>query len=319
MKILVTGSAGFIGSHTTQKLLDSGHTVLGIDNLDPYYPLALKEHNLNNLMKNKGFQFEKLDILNSEALNTSVGKFKPRAIIHLAAKAGVRNSIEQPASYFAVNVQGTMNVLEAARAHGVKKVLAASSSSVYGNNTKIPFSTNDVVESQVSPYAASKRAVEVLAKMYAEVYGLPIQLFRFFTVYGPSGRPDMAPAIFARALLHDREIPVFGDLESERDYTYVDDITDGLLSALVTDDSFAIYNLGNNRPEPLSSLIAATEKAAGKKANIVVTPRKQGDVLKTWADIDASRQRLNYTPKVSLEEGMQRFYSWLQEHESLYT
>lgn len=319
MKILVTGAAGFIGSHTSQKLLELGHEVLGFDNLDPYYPIALKKYNLDQLSLDTHFSFQEADILNISVLDKTIQTYKPDAIIHLAAKAGVRNSIEQPATYFAVNVQGTMNVLEAARKAGVQKILAASSSSVYGNNEKTPFSTTDIVESQVSPYAASKRAVEVLGKMYSHVYNMPIQLFRFFTVYGPSGRPDMAPAIFARALLHDQPIPVFGDLHSQRDYTYVDDIVDGLISALFVDDTFAIYNLGNNQPQPLSQLISAAEKAAGKKANIVVTPRKQGDVLRTWADISDSQTRLHYQPKVTLEEGMQRFYSWLKEHESLYT
>lgn len=318
MKILVTGSAGFIGSHTAEKLLQDDHEVLGIDNLDPYYSLKLKEYNLNSLHKHSSFHFEKLDILDANKMARTVQAFHPDAIIHLAAKAGVRNSIENPAEYFAVNVQGTMNVLEAARQAGVKKVLAASSSSVYGNNEKVPFSTTDVVENQVSPYAASKKAVEVLGKMYHTVYGLPIQLFRFFTVYGPSGRPDMAPAIFLRAILNDQILPVFGDVNSERDYTYVDDIVDGLLSALTVDDSFAIYNLGNNQPEPLSHLIEAIESAANKKAQISVTPRKQGDVLRTWADISDSHRRLGYQPKVTLHDGIQRFYSWLEKNESLY-
>lgn len=318
-KIIVTGSAGFIGSHTAAALLAAGHEVLGIDNLDPYYSLRLKQHNLDQLTRSPNFQFGQVDIREPEQLALMFQEFAPETVIHLAAKAGVRQSLVEPQNYFAVNVQGTLNVLEAARQAGAQKVLAASSSSVYGDNQTIPFSESDHVPSQVSPYAASKRAMEVLCKSYAEIYHLPIQMFRFFTVYGPSGRPDMAVALFTEAITSGQPLSIFGDTSSERDYTYIDDIVAGLLGALPREELFAIYNLGNNHPHSLEELIQAIEKASKQSARRQITPRQPGDVLRTWANIEKAQTSLGYQPKTTLTAGIKKFVQWYIKHRELYS
>lgn len=312
MRILVTGSAGFIGSHLAYRLLGNGHSVVGLDNLDPYYSLKQKGRNLDRLRTFDTFIFLQGDIRHKK-IGSIFRQYRPEIVIHLAAKAGVRASMADPRGYFSTNVDGTLNILELARQYGIWKVMAASSSSVYGDNRKVPFSETDPVDSQVSPYAASKRAMEVMAQNYSRVYGLPIQLFRFFTVYGPSGRPDMAPALFSRALLDDQPIKVFGGMDSQRDYTYIDDIVDGLVAAMGMDDQFAVYNLGNNRPEPLSALIAAIESAVGKKARIEIVAKQPGDVEKTWADISWAQKRFGYQPKIQLREGIARHVEWLRD------
>lgn len=321
MKIIITGGAGFIGSQTAKKLLQLGHSVSILDNLDPYYPVKLKRHNLDEL-RTAGLtpaDFHQLDIRDTGLLSTTFQTIKPEVVIHLAAKAGVRSSIEDPESYFSTNVDGTLNVLQAARKVGVRKVLVASSSSVYGINATVPFCETDPVESQISPYAASKRALEVLCKMYAEVYALPIQAFRFFTVYGPSGRPDMAPAIFTKAILNDQPLTIYGGTDSQRDYTYIDDIVSGLVHALEVDDRFEIYNLGNDQPQPLSELITAVEIATGKTAKLNIVEKQVGDVDKTWADVSKARTKLKYQPTTSLHAGIQKFVRWYLKHGELYT
>lgn len=317
MKILVTGGAGFIGSHVASKLSKRKHKVFILDNLDPYYPIKLKKSNLKNLQK-QSVSFYKLDIRNSNSLKRLVKKLRPDIIIHLAAKAGVRNSILYPEEYFSVNVGGTLNLLQAAKECKVKKVMIASSSSVYGTNKKVPFSESDIVENQISPYAASKRSMEVLCKMYSHTYDLNIQIFRFFTVYGPSGRPDMAPVIFIKSIDAGKPINVFGNLKTERDYTYIDDVVDGLIKALKVKDKFTIYNLGNNKPVFLGKFIKTIEKTLEKKAKLTYLSPQPGDVPKTWADISKSKKIFNYNPKTTIENGIKKFIDWYKQNKNLY-
>lgn len=317
MKILVTGGAGFIGSHTAIALSKLKHTVLVIDNLDPYYQLKLKRYNLRKI-KEYGVAFYEADIRNVSALESIFARLKPDIVIHIAAKAGVRNSILYPEEYFSVNIDGTLNVLQKSKENSVAKVLVASSSSVYGNNKKVPFVEHDQVESQISPYAASKRSMEVLCKMYSHTYNLNIQIFRLFTVYGPSGRPDMSPAIFTKAIDRGESIKILGNLKIERDYTYIDDVVDGILKALKVKEKYAIYNLGNNIPVSLGKFISAIEKLLGKKAILKYLPPQRGDVKKTWASISKAKRIFKYNPKTMIEEGMKKFTSWYSEHKGLY-
>jgi UDP-glucuronate 4-epimerase len=318
MKIIVTGGAGFIGSNLCLKLLDLGHTVVAIDNLDPYYFLSLKNHNLQILRNRPNFTFEQVDVLDQHHLDGVFKKTEPEVVVHLAAKAGVRNSIRFPESYFKVNVLGSLNVLQLSRKYKVSKVVVASSSSVYGENENVPFSENDRTDSQVSPYAASKKSLEIICKTFHQVYGLPIQILRFFTVYGPSGRPDMAPAIFSNLIENDKPITVFGSVETERDYTYVDDIVDGIVAAISVKDKFEIYNLGNDKPVKLKRLIHYIEVATNKTAQIETIDTQAGDVSRTWANIEKAVHRLGYQPKVSLEVGIEKFVKWYLQHQDLY-
>ncbi len=318
MRIMVTGGAGFIGSHLSARLLELGHSVAILDNFDPYYPVTLKEYNLS-LLQHKGLQdCIRADICDPSAVTQAISSQHPDIIIHLAAKAGVRNSVEHPLEYLQTNIIGTHHILQAASKYDVSKVLIASSSSVYGSNTKVPFKESDRVENQVSPYAASKRAMEVMCKTYHEVYKLPLQLFRFFTVYGPSGRPDMAPVLFTRAIDQGKPITVFGSTATQRDYTYVDDVVAGLVAAMDVDDRFEIYNLGNNQPNSLQTFITTLSSLLGKKAMLEITPKRVGDVERTWADLSKSTTKLGYQPSFSLEQGLKRFVDWYLEHKNLY-
>ena len=319
MRFVVTGGAGFIGSHISRALLTQGHDVLVFDNLDPSYPIELKRYNLKQLKKYPQFTFAQIDIRDTEKLSANFDTFKPEIIFHLAAKAGVRQSFKEPEEYFSVNVLGTLSILEAARRHGVQQVLAASSSSVYGNDSPIPFSESNPTEHQISPYASSKKAMEVMCKTYAEVYKLPIQLFRFFTVYGPSGRPDMAPALFTSAIVDGKPFQVFGGLTSERDYTFITDIVEGLLQAMKHSVPFGIYNLGNNQPISLKTFIKTIEEATGNKANFKIIEKQQGDVEKTWADISLAQNQFEYQPKTSLDKGIKDFVWWFVRHKKLYS
>lgn len=318
MKILVTGGAGFIGYHTAKKLLELKHKVVVVDNLDPYYSVELKSYNLSMLQKDKNFKFVELDICDKQRLPSLCKKEKFDAIIHLAAKAGVRNSLQYPEQYFRVNVIGTLNILELSKNLGIKKLLIASSSSVYGINKKVPFSETDRVDQQISPYAASKKSLETLAYTYHHLYGLNIQLFRFFTVYGPSGRPDMAPFIFTDAISKGKEIKIFGSDQTERDYTFVADIVQGLTNALSVGDKFEIYNLGNDKPVKLAVFIQTLEKIIGKKAKTKIVESQAGDVSVTWANIDKAKHKLDYLPQTSLPEGLSKFYQWYEENDQLY-
>lgn len=304
MKILVTGAAGFIGSHTAKSLQKRGDSVYGIDNFNDYYEVAQKEKNA------EGLNIFRVDICDEAAIDKIFAEIKPDVLLHLAARAGVRASIADPELYHEVNVLGTNILLEACRKHGVNRVIFASSSSVYGNQKKIPFSESDSTENPISPYAATKRAAENLCYSYSKTYGLKITCLRFFTVYGPSGRPDMAPLMFTKAIDAGETIKRFGDGSSKRDYTFIDDIVSGILSAVDHPFDFEIINLGNNKPEELRVLISIIEKNLGKTAKIEELPMQAGDVEMTYADITKAQKLLGYQPKTSLDEGIAKLIKW---------
>jgi UDP-glucuronate 4-epimerase len=314
MKILVTGAAGFIGSHLCQRLIAEGHSVVGADNFDPFYEPAVKRRNLASVSKSSRFVLKEGDIRDSAFIESAAGGSE--AIIHLAAKAGVRPSIQDPTGYADVNVRGTAAVLEAARKNKISTVLFASSSSVYGNSPRIPFSEDDPVNDPISPYAATKKAGEMLCRTYHHLYGIHIFCLRFFTVYGPRQRPDLAIHKFARLIEEDSPIPIYGDGSAERDFTYIDDIVDGTVSALHRCRGFAVYNLGESCPVRLDNLIAALEEAVGKRARRQFLPPQPGDVSRTCADIRRAAQDLGYCPKTPLREGLRRFVEWMRTEAS---
>lgn len=312
--ILVTGAAGFIGSHFCEKMIDLQYAVVGIDNFSDFYPREEKLRNLSfRLNEEPRFQLVETDIRNKQALDEIFAAHQPQALVHLAAMAGVRPSIENPGLYSDVNINGTVHLLDAAVAHGVEKVLFASSSSIYGNNKKVPFSEEDRVDYPISPYAATKRAGELLCHSYWHLHRLPIACLRFFTVYGPRQRPDLAISKFFRLLDQNQPIPVFGDGTTSRDYTYIDDIVEGVYAALENIDRFRIYNLGGNHPIRLSDLITLLEKVAERKANLESRPMQPGDVDHTFADLTRSGNELSYCPKTSLQEGLAHQWRWHQE------
>lgn len=304
MKILVTGAAGFIGSHSAKALLARGDSVYGIDNFNDYYEVAQKEKNA------EGQKIFRVDISDEAAIDKIFAEIKPDVLLHLAARAGVRASIADPELYHEVNVVGTNILLEACRRHGVNRVVFASSSSVYGNQKKTPFSETDETENPISPYAATKRAAENLCYSYSKMHGLKITVLRFFTVYGPSGRPDMAPLMFTKAIDAGETIKRFGDGSSKRDYTFIDDIVSGILSAVDNPFDFEIINLGNNKPEELRTLISTIEKHLGKTAKIEELPMQAGDVEMTYADIRKAERLLHYSPKTTLEQGIEKLIKW---------
>lgn len=308
--ILVTGAAGFIGSHTCERLVADGRRVVGVDNFCDFYPRDFKRRNLERLMTLDRFEFVEADIRDTRAMDLVFSRSRPRAVLHFAALVGVRPSLDAAPAYCAVNVEGTANVLDASRRHGVSRFVFASSSSVYGDNAKVPFHEDDPVDHPVSPYAATKRAGELLCRTCSHLYGLSVVCLRFFTVFGPRQRPDLAIAKFLRLTFRGEEIPVFGDGETSRDYTYIDDIVDGVVVALRRDDPFRIYNLGGNRPVRLLDLVAVIERVTGRTARIRRMPRQPGDVARTYADIERARKELGFAPKVGLEEGIARQWAW---------
>ena len=313
MNFLVTGGAGFIGSHVCERLLGMGHAVWTFDDLNPFYDPAIKQRGLATLQSlGKSFTFVHGDLTDRAALDALFGGVKFDQVIHLAARAGVRPSLQEPALYQRVNVEGTVNLLEAARATGVKKVTIASSSSVYGVNAKVPFSEDDPIFSAISPYAASKLACEALGHVYHHVYGMDIAMLRFFTVYGPRQRPDLAIHKFAQLISHGKPIPVFGDGSTARDYTYVSDTVDGILACTQKEFGFDIFNLGESQTVKLSYLIELLENALGKKAVIDRQPPQPGDVPITFANITKAREKLGYDPKVKIEEGIPKFVDWFR-------
>lgn len=314
MKILVTGAAGFIGSHVCQRLIAEGHAVVGVDNFDPFYEPAVKRRNLADLLNSEEFVLKEGDIRDSAFLEAVAGGSE--AVIHLAAKAGVRPSLEDPIGYADVNVRGTVSVLEAARIHKIRTVLFASSSSVYGNSSRIPFSEEDPVNDPISPYAATKKAGEMLCRTYHHLYGMHIFCLRFFTVYGPRQRPDLAIHKFARLIEEGRPIPIYGDGSAERDFTYIDDIVDGVLSALKHCRGFAVYNLGESCPVRLDALIAALEEVLNKRAERRFLPPQPGDVQRTCADIRKAAEELGYCPKTPLQKGLVKFVEWMRREAS---
>ena len=316
--ILVTGAAGFIGYHVAEALLARGERVLGIDNLNAYYDVTLKEARLARLNANPSFSFRKASISDRAAVS-ALAKDEMTGIVHLAAQAGVRHSLTDPYIYAEANVMGQVVMLEFARTcPKLRHFVYASSSSVYGGNTKLPFSVDDPVNEPNSLYAATKRADELIGHTYAHLYRLPSTGLRFFTVYGPWGRPDMALFIFTRAILAGKPIPVFNHGEMWRDFSYIDDIVNGVLRALDRPASgappHALYNLGNHRSEKLTEFIAVLEEALGLKAEIRFEPMQPGDVPATYADIESSRRDLGFEPTTPIREGIPRFVGWYRQH-----
>jgi UDP-glucuronate 4-epimerase len=312
MNFLVTGGAGFIGSHVCERLARAGHSVLALDDLNDFYDPSIKRKNLAQLEPfGKSFAFVEGDIADSTTVNNVFQHGNFDQVIHLAARAGVRPSLERPALYQRVNVEGATNILEAARLHGVKKLILASSSSVYGVNSKIPFAESDPIFTPISPYAASKLACESLGHVYHHLYGFDVAMVRFFTVYGPRQRPDLAIHKFARRIKAGQPIDVYGDGSTARDYTYIDDIVDGLMACAEKEFGYEIFNLGGSHPVTLSRLIHVLEGALGKTAIIKHLPDQAGDVPRTWADVSKASKFLGYSPKVGIEEGVRRFVDWL--------
>jgi UDP-glucuronate 4-epimerase len=307
---MVTGAAGFIGSHLCESLLADGWRVRGLDDLDDFYSPQVKRGNLSACLANTCFSLFEGDIRDRRAVEeASEGA---DILVHLAARAGVRPSIDDPLLYQDVNVNGTCVVLEAARRHGIARVVFASSSSVYGNNRKVPFAESDPVDFPISPYAASKRAGELLCHAYHHLFGLSITCLRFFTVYGPRQRPDLAIHKFTRLIEEGRPIPVFGDGSMMRDHTYIDDILLGVRRAMERCAGYRIYNLGESRPVSLSDLIAAIEQALGKQAVIERLPPQAGDVDRTYADVTLAMKELDYRPATHLADGLARFVEWFR-------
>ena len=314
MRFLVTGGAGFIGSHVAERLLIEGHRVTVFDDLNPFYSPRLKQLNLAALAATGGGRFEFLpgDITERGAVDALFAGRGFDQVIHLAARAGVRPSLLEPALYQRVNVEGTVNILEAGRACGVKKFTLASSSSVYGTNAKVPFAEADPVFQPISPYAASKMACESLGHVYHQIYGLDIAMLRFFTVYGPRQRPDLAIHKFARLISAGSPIPVFGDGSTERDYTYSDDIVAGVMACTRREFGFEVFNLGESQTVRIDHLIELLEKALGKPAVIDRQPAQPGDVPRTFADISKARAWLGYDPQTRIAEGIPRFIHWFR-------
>lgn len=311
MNFLVTGGAGFIGFHVCERLLQTGHHVWALDDLNDFYDPNIKLRNLKDLQAlGKPFRIIQADISRRASVNKVFAENKFDQVIHLAARAGVRPSLEQPALYQRANVEGTVHLLEAARGRGIKKVTIASSSSVYGVNSKVPFAEDDPIFSPISPYAASKLACEALGHVYHHVYGMDIVMLRFFTVYGPRQRPDLAIHKFTRLISNDKPIPVYGDGSMARDYTYISDVVNGVMAVTQKEFGYQIFNLGESQPIKLSYLIELLEKVIGKKAIINRLPDQPGDVPITFANIGKSRSLLGYSPSVKIENGIQLFVEW---------
>jgi UDP-glucuronate 4-epimerase len=312
--ILVTGSAGFIGFHTTKALLEQGAKVIGLDNLNNYYDPSLKEARNEILKKYENYKFYKGDLENLDFIKKIFADNQIDKICHLAAQAGVRYSITNPHTYIQSNIVGFTNLIEEAKNHNVKDFIYASSSSVYGKNKKIPFSTEDAVDMPISLYAASKKANELIAHSYYHLFGMNCTGLRFFTVYGPYGRPDMALFLFTKAILEDKTIKVFNHGKMKRDFTYIDDIVSGILMSLDKAYPYEIFNLGNNRSVELNYFIETIEKNLGKVAKKEMLDMQAGDVAETFADIEKSKSKLNFEPQTSIEEGIKKFLDWYREY-----
>lgn len=326
MKILVTGAAGFIGMHTAKRLLEQEHEVIGLDNLNDYYDIGLKRYRLKQLQQAKSFRFIEMDLADKSAIESLFSTEKFQRVIHLAAQAGVRHSISAPFDYVNSNLVGMMTILEGCRHNDVEHLVYASSSSVYGMNTKIPFSEADQVDHPVSLYAATKKSNELLAHSYSHLYDIPSTGLRFFTVYGPAGRPDMAPWLFTDAILKDQPIKVFNHGKMQRDFTFVDDIVEGVvrIQDVIPEKNqnpkssnspapYKIYNIGNNTPTELGTFIDAIEQACGKKAEKIYLPMQAGDVPITYADIDNLDNAIGFKPKTDIYDGIGRFVHWFKE------
>lgn len=310
MSVLITGGAGFIGSHVASHLLDQGERVIIVDNFNDFYDPAIKRRNVLDLKARGSLDVRELDILDTEGLRRAFDEARPQVVIHLAAWAGVRPSLERPALYSSVNVTGTVHLLELAREFRVPSFIFGSSSSVYGGSRKVPFTEDDPADNPVSPYAVTKRAGELLCRTYSHNFGLNITCLRFFTVYGPRQRPEMAIHKFARLIWEGREVPVFGDGSSRRDYTYVDDIVQGILSSVRVNPRFAVINLGESQTVSLLELVRLLEGVLGRKARLRFLPEQAGDMAITYADISRARELLAYSPSTPVQEGIRRFAEW---------
>jgi len=312
-KVLITGAAGFIGSHLGERLVEAGARVIGVDNLDDFYDTGFKRRNIADLSENASFEFVEADIRDAPAVDRLFLSTRPDKVIHLAARAGVRPSIEDPASYVSVNVDGTANILQSASHAGVDRMIFASSSSVYGNNRKVPFHEDHPVDHPISPYAATKKAGELLCHTWFHLHSMPITCLRLFTVFGPRQRPDLAIYKFLQKVSVGEEIPVFGDGSSKRDYTYVGDIIDGVMAALDGNEGFGVYNLGRGEPVSLNEMVSTIEQVTGQKALIRRLPSQPGDVDITFADVSRARDEFDYDPSVKFGEGVERQYRWMRD------
>ena len=332
MRVLVTGAAGFIGYHTAKALLARGDEIIGLDNLNAYYDVRLKEARLGQLQSTPGFSFHKLDLADRTGVERLFGEVRPQRVIHLAAQAGVRYGMENPHAYVDANIVGTLHVLEGCRYHGVEHLVFASSSSVYGANTTMPFSVHQNVDHPLSIYAASKKANELMAHSYSHLYRLPVTGLRFFTVYGPWGRPDMALFKFTRSILAGEPIEIFNNGHHARDFTYIDDIVEGILRTTdriaspnpawdsarpdpaTSSAPYRVYNIGNHSPVELMHFIAVLEKNLGREAKKIFLPLQPGDVPATYADVDDLVADVGFAPATPIEEGIARFVKWYRDH-----
>lgn len=312
--VLVTGTAGFIGYHTTRRLLINGHKVIGLDNMNEYYDVTLKRSRLALLREHVNFHFVQADLADHGTLDRLFSEYKPTCVCNLAAQAGVRYSLENPFAYQESNLEGFLYILEQCRQYEIQNLVYASSSSVYGSNTKIQFSVEDRTDNPISLYAATKKANELMAHSYHHLFDLNCTGLRFFTVYGPWGRPDMALFKFTKAILEGQPIDVYNHGQMQRDFTYIDDIVDGVVAALERPLGYEVLNLGNSNPVALLDFIACLEDALGLKAKMNFLPMQAGDVPATFADIAKSTELLGYLPKVSIEEGIPRFVRWYREY-----
>ena len=311
MKILLTGAAGFIGMHCAKRLLERGDEVVGVDNLNDYYSVQLKKDRLAQLAHAR-FRFSQIDIADAAALSTLYEREKPDGVLHLAAQAGVRYSLQNPRAYIQSNLIGFANLLECCRPRPPRHLVYASSSSVYGSNAELPWSESQNVDHPVSLYAATKKSNELMAHVYSHLYGLNVTGLRFFTVYGPWGRPDMSPMIFANAILKGEPIPVFNHGDMQRDFTYVDDVVEGTIRVLDKPTRYAVYNIGNHQPVNLLDYIAALERAFGKEAMLAMKPMQAGDVKATYADTRALQDAVGFAPSTPLDIGLARFAYWFR-------
>jgi len=316
MNLFITGGAGFIGSHLIERLLAEQHSIVCIDNFNNYYDPKIKRKNLEGVQSNAQFKLIEGDILDESLLQRIFKDHKFDVIVHLAARAGVRPSVEQPRLYQEVNIRGTMNLLELTKERGIEKFVMASSSSVYGNNKKVPFSEDDFVDNPISPYAATKKACELIGYTYHALYNISVSCLRFFTVYGPRQRPDMAIHKFTKLIDQEKPIYIYGDGSAKRDFTYISDILDGIMGSIKYCNGYNVYNLGESRVVELMYLVELIEKALGKRANIIKTDPQPGDVAITYADIRKAKADLNYRPIVSIEQGIDKFIEWYRNIQS---
>jgi UDP-glucuronate 4-epimerase len=334
-RVLVTGAAGFIGYHLCERLLAQGQPVFGLDNLNAYYDVTLKEARLARLQRHPDFHFERVEMADLAGMQAFFARYEPEVVVNLAAQAGVRYSLENPHVYVNSNVVGFVNLLECCRKHAVQHLVFASSSSVYGANTHMPFSVQDRVDHPVSLYAATKKANELMAHTYSHLFRIPVTGLRFFTVYGPWGRPDMAPFLFTRAILEGRPIEVFNEGRMKRDFTYVDDIVEGVVRVMIrpplpnpdwnadapepntSSAPYRLYNIGNHQPVELMRFIRVIEECTGRQAQMNLRPAQPGDVLTTYADISDLTQDTGFQPSTTIETGLKQFVTWYRDYYSV--